>query len=265
MLCSAAEFPGSKSPVIGGFVGATEHGVTTTLGRGEAEQMAKAGAKVLHPASVRPAIRQGIPIVIRNSRNPGAAGTSIVRESPCDGHVMSIACRTDLTMLELAPRNTPVTSDFAREIRDEFQSGGVSFKLIATSSERLSLLADTAALTHDFQHRLGTLAQVEAQENTAMVSLIGQNAARNPSNLTRASQRLRRTRGGTTLAMCSDSRFAFTLTAEALKATVESLHEEFFAQPDPAFFVPDSSFVRVSGPEAHSTVGRRLVEAGSRA
>ena len=115
--------------VMGGFIGATEDGVTTTLGRGgsdytaaivgaalaadeiqiwtdvdgmltcdprvvsgahclrsvsfaEAEQMAKSGAKVLHPATVLPAVRQGIPIVIRNSRNPGAAGTRIVGRVP---------------------------------------------------------------------------------------------------------------------------------------------------------------------------------------
>ena len=160
---------------MGGFIGATEDGVTTTLGRGgsdytaaivgaalaadeiqiwtdvdgmltcdprvvpgahclrsisyaEAEQMAKAGAKVLHPATVLPAIRQGIPIVIRNSRNPGAAGTRIVRENPCDGAVMSIACRTGIALLQLVPRNTPVTADFGSEIWDAFQKAGVAVR-----------------------------------------------------------------------------------------------------------------------------------------
>ncbi len=192
--------------------------------------------------------------MIRNSRNPGATGTRIVRESPCDGQVMSIACRRDLTILDLAPRSTPVTSEFGRGIWDEFQNAGIGFELIATSRERLSLLADTAALTQDFRSRLALLGRVKAQENVAMVSLIGQNASRNPSNLTRASQRLRGTPGGASLAVCSDSRFAFTLAADALQATAESLHKEFFAQPDPTFFVPDRAFGRALSAEARSAI-----------
>ena len=103
--------------VMGGFIGATKDGVTTTLGRGgsdltasivgagisadeiqiwtdvdgmltcdprvfqggyrlrslsyqEAAALAGSGAKVLHPDTVTPAIRQRIPLVIRNSRRP---------------------------------------------------------------------------------------------------------------------------------------------------------------------------------------------------
>ena len=41
------------------------------------------------------------------------------------------------------------------------------------------------------------------------------------------------------LAWCSDSRFAFVIAAEAVNQAAEALHTEFFAQPDPAFFIPD--------------------------
>jgi len=228
--------------VMGGFIGASEDGVTTTLGRGgsdytaaivgaalaadeiqiwtdvdgmltcdprvvssahclrsisyaEAEQLAKAGAKVLHPATVLPAVRQGIPIAIRNSRNPQAAGTRIVRENPCDGAVMSIACRTGIALLQLAPRNTPVTADFGNEIWDAFQKAEVEFELIATSRKELSVVVDEASLTPAFLNRLRTLAEVEVRGDRALVTLVGQNASRNPSNLARASQQLGNTPG----------------------------------------------------------------------
>ncbi len=227
-----------KVTVMGGFVGATKDGVTTTLGRGgsdytaaivgaalaadeiqiwtdvdgmltcdprvvssahclrsisyaEAEQMAKAGAKVLHPASVIPAVRQGIPIVIRNSRNPGGAGTRIVRENPCDGVVMSITCRRGIALFQLVPRNTPVTADFGSEIWDAFQKAGVQFELIATFRKELSVLVDEDSITPQFLNRLSALAEVDVQVNRALVTLVGQNVSRNPSNLARASQQLR--------------------------------------------------------------------------
>ncbi len=285
--------------VMGGFIGATEDGVTTTLGRGgsdytaaivgaalsapeiqiwtdvdgmltcdprvvpgahclrsisyaEAEQMAKAGAKVLHPATVLPAVRQGIPIVIRNSRNPGAAGTRIVRDNPCDGVVMSMACRTGIALLQLIPRNTPVTADFGSEIWDAFQKAEVQFELLATSRKELSVVTDAASLTPDFLSHLRSLAEVEVQEGRALITLVGQNASRNPANLTRASHQLRRTSGdaGAVLGWCSDSRFAFVLSEEALIPAAGALHNEFFGQPDPAFFVPDRASVMVATPMA---------------
>ncbi|MCR4375617.1 MAG: aspartate kinase, partial [Acidobacteria bacterium] len=113
-----------KVPVMGGFVGATVDGVTTTLGRGgsdysaaivgactgaseiqiwtdvdgmltadprlvpgaklvpqlsfdEASELAYFGAKVLHPATILPAMARNIPVRILNSRNPEARGTLI--------------------------------------------------------------------------------------------------------------------------------------------------------------------------------------------
>jgi aspartate kinase len=282
--------------VMGGFIGATEDGVTTTLGRGgsdytaaivgaalaadeiqiwtdvdgmmtcdprvvsnahclrsisyaEAEQMAKAGAKVLHPATVLPAVRQGIPIVIRNSRNPHAAGTRIVGENPCDGVVMSIACRTGIALLQLQPRNTPVTADFGNEIWDAFQKAEVVFELIATSRKELSVVVDEASLTQAFMNQIRTVAEVEVQENRALVTLVGQNASRNPSNLARASQQLLHTPGGAILGWCSDSRFAYLLSAEALNAAAEALHEEFFGQPDPVVLVPNRASVFTPVPQ----------------
>ncbi len=212
----------------------------------EAEQMAMAGAKVLHPATVLPAIRQEIPIVIRNSRNPGAAGTRIVRESQSDGTVMSIACRTGIALLQVIPRNTPVTGDFGREIWDAFQKAGVRFDLIATTSKEISLVVDETALTPEFRTRLGALAEVGIKENRALATLVGHNASRNPSNLSRAYQHLRKTPGGGALAWCSDSRIAFIVSSDALNHAANALHKEFFAQPDPALFVPNRASVTLS-------------------
>jgi aspartate kinase len=282
--------------VMGGFIGATEDGVPTTLGRGgsdytaaivgaalaadeiqiwtdvdgmltcdprvvsnphclrsvsyaEAEQMAKAGAKVLHPATVLPAIRQGIPISIRNSRNAAAAGTRIVQENPCDGAVMSVACRTGIALIQLIPRIAPVTGDFGKEIWDAFQRAGVRFELIATSRKEISLVVDEASLTSDFRKQLEALAEVEVLGDRALVTMVGQNVSRNASNIARASQQLRKTPGGAMLGWCSDSRFAFILAREALNAAAEALHSEFFGQPDPLFFVPNRASVVQAGME----------------
>jgi aspartate kinase len=199
--------------------------------------------------------------VIRNSRNPGAPGTRIVRENPNDGAVMSIACRTGAALLQLVPHHTPVTADFGREIWDAFQAAGIDFELIAMSRKEISVVVDAASLTPEFRRRLDVVAQVEVEENRALITLIGHNASRNPCNLARASQRLCKTPGGAMLAWCSDSRFAFVLAGQALSQAAEALHSEFFGEPDPAFFVPNRACVMVMGSTASRSA---LVGAESR-
>ena len=73
-----------------------------TISYAEAAAMAKAGAKLLHPETVSPVIRQRIPIVIRNSRRPEIEGTSIVPSAQSGTNpVKCISCKSDLTVLEV--------------------------------------------------------------------------------------------------------------------------------------------------------------------
>ena len=53
-----------------------------TISFDEAAELAYFGAKVLHPATVLPAIQKNIPVYILNSRNPTCEGTRIVARAP---------------------------------------------------------------------------------------------------------------------------------------------------------------------------------------
>ncbi|HSW48836.1 MAG TPA: aspartate kinase, partial [Bryobacteraceae bacterium] len=135
--------------VMGGFIGSTREGVTTTLGRGgsdfsasivgagigaeeiqiwtdvdgmltadptilkggrrvktisfvEAAELAYFGAKVLHPATVLPAIEKSIPVMILNSRRPEVPGTRIIAESvSCANVIKSIACKRKIAVVNI--------------------------------------------------------------------------------------------------------------------------------------------------------------------
>ena len=54
----------------------------------EAMELSHAGARVLHPLAVQPAMKAGIPLLIKNSFNPSAKGTRI------EGATSSEICRT---------------------------------------------------------------------------------------------------------------------------------------------------------------------------
>jgi aspartate kinase len=158
-----------RTVVMGGFIGATQEGKMTTLGRGgsdlsaslvgagisareiqiwtdvdgmltcdprvmhggyrvralhyeEAEELARAGAKVLCPKTVGPAVRQGIPIVIRNSRHPELDGTRIGPEAACKpGAVKAIACKTGMTVVHLFVAETGILPSVTEGLSDLFE------------------------------------------------------------------------------------------------------------------------------------------------
>src|SRR6202034_1084620 len=68
----------------------------------EAAELAYFGAKVLHPATVLPAIEKNIPVRILNSRRPEVEGTLIVSDPPRSPlPIRSIACKRNITLVNI--------------------------------------------------------------------------------------------------------------------------------------------------------------------
>ena len=154
--------------VMGGFIGATEEGVTSTLGRGgsdftaaivgagigaeeiqiwtdvdgmltadptvmqggfrvktisfaEAAELAYFGAKVLHPATVLPAIEKNIPVRILNSRRPEVEGT-LHREGYGSLRELakSIACKKKIILVNILSSRMLMAHGFLRRIFEVF-------------------------------------------------------------------------------------------------------------------------------------------------
>src|SRR5206468_896552 len=73
-----------------------------TISFAEAAELAYFGAKVLHPATVIPAVERNIPVLILNSRRPEVPGTLIVGYAvPCKNAVKSIACKRGITLVNI--------------------------------------------------------------------------------------------------------------------------------------------------------------------
>src|SRR5207248_1192882 len=81
----------------------------------EAAELAYFGAKVLHPATVAPAIEKNIPVLILNSRRPEVAGTRIVSEAVrCGNVVKSIACKRKITLVNIHSTRMLMAHGFLR-------------------------------------------------------------------------------------------------------------------------------------------------------
>ena len=273
-----------KIVVMGGFIGATEDGVTTTLGRGgsdftasivgagigaeeiqiwtdvdgmltadptilpgghrvkiisfaEAAELAYFGAKVLHPATVIPAVEKNIPVLILNSRRPEVEGTRIVAEAvPCANAVKSIACKRKITLVNIHSTRMLMAHGFLKRIFDVFERLETPVDMVATSEVSVSLTIDNPQRISEICAELRAFSEVSLEENQAIVCLVGDNIRYTPGVAARVFRALE----SVNIRMISQGASLLNLScvvAEAdLKRAVTALHHEFFAQLDPAVF-----------------------------
>src|ERR1044071_3508013 len=74
-----------------------------TISFDEAAELAYFGAKVLHPATVLPAVQKNIPVYILNSRNSSCEGTRIAARAPQTRNFFkAIAAKKRITIVDVA-------------------------------------------------------------------------------------------------------------------------------------------------------------------
>src|SRR5690606_30735082 len=86
----------------------------------EASELASFGAKVLHPATIAPAVRRGIPVFIYNSRVPEGCGTRITAEAPRRG-VTAVAGKGMVTVLKVRSPRMLLAHGVLRRIFEVFE------------------------------------------------------------------------------------------------------------------------------------------------
>jgi aspartate kinase len=270
--------------VMGGFIGSTEDGVTSTLGRGgsdftasivgagigaeeiqiwtdvdgmltadptilagghrvktisfaEAAELAYFGAKVLHPATVVPAIEKNIPVLILNSRRPDVEGTRIVADAVrCDNVVKSIACKRKITLVNLHSTRMLMAHGFLRRIFEIFDRYETPVDMVATSEVSVSLTIDTTSRLEEILSELREIGEASVESNQAIVCLVGDNIRYTPG----VARRIFMALDGINIRMISQGasllNLSFVIAEADLRPVVEALHNEFFSSLDPAVF-----------------------------
>src|SRR5579862_7675558 len=203
----------------------------------EAAELAYFGAKVLHPATVLPAIEKNIPVRILNSRRPQVQGTLIVSDPPpCSTPIRSIACKRNITLLNIVSTRMLMAHGFLRRIFEVFDRYETSVDMLATSEVSVSLTIDNTRSLAAIQAELEAFADVSIQENQAIVCMVGENIRRCDNVSARAFAALDGIRPRMVSQGASRLNLSMVVTAPDLQRAVESLHREFFSTPDSASF-----------------------------
>ncbi len=203
----------------------------------EAAELAYFGAKVLHPATVLPAVEKNIPVLILNSRRPHVEGTRITAHSvPGKNIVKSIACKNKVTVLNIRSTRMFLVHGFLRRIFDVFDRYETSVDMVSTSEVSVSMTLDETAKLPAILKELGEFAEVAVDHNQSIICMVGEKIpvtagigarvfkALGPINVRMVSQG------------ASSMNFGFIVDSKDLTQAILSLHEEFFTDLDPEVF-----------------------------
>lgn len=146
----------------------------------EAAELSVFGGKVLHPATVKPAIRKGINVRVAHAQIPELSGTVILPNSERTPSIRAISLRKDQTLLTLKSMDMLHQHGFLARIFSILADYEISVDLVTTSEVSVSLTLDTASkasnkvqLSRDIILELSEFCEVEVERGLALIALIG--------------------------------------------------------------------------------------------
>lgn len=263
-----------KIVITQGFIGSTEEGVATILGRGgsdysaslfgaalnaetieiwtdvdgilttdprivpsaktlaeisyaEAAELSYFGAKVIHPATIQPAVEKKIPVWVKNTKNPSHPGTAILPSTLHQGP-RAFAIKKNIVIISITSSRMLNAHGFMAKIFNIFREHSIAVDLVATSEVSVSISVDRKEEAEVVVEDLGRLGAVNVQTGVGILCLVGPQAWTKGQALARVFKAL----GEMTIHLvslgASETNLSVVLNESDLAEALRRVHLEFF-------------------------------------
>jgi aspartate kinase len=138
----------------------------------EAAELAYFGAKILHPTCILPAKKRNIPVRLKNTMKPSAAGTIISNILPQDGF-HAVAAKDGITAINIKSDRMLLAYGFLRAVFEIFERYKTPIDMICTSEVAVSVTIDSSRSLEQITRELREFAQVEIEENQSIICIVG--------------------------------------------------------------------------------------------
>jgi aspartate kinase len=265
-------------PVLGGFVGASVAGLTTTLGRGgsdysaallgaaldasqiqiwtdvdgvltadprsvartelvralsfgEAYELARFGAKVLHWGTLEPAAAQDIPVHVLNARTPDIrTGTMITATRAGGRHVAGLAHCSDVAVLDVRARGVTGSHAFVLAALAWLERAAQAVTVVSLSPTRLTVTSADGALLRDGATVLRAFGPSAVLTGRSIVAIVGDQIAVDPDVWRIVRQQRPQPIELAIPAQSGQALLCVTSARQGLDL-LNALHAEFFSRP----------------------------------
>jgi aspartate kinase len=203
----------------------------------EAAELAYFGAKVLHPATILPAVKKNIPVLVLNSRNSSCEGTRITSLAPhCRSPFKSIAVKKKLSIIDVVASRMLMTHGYMKEIFTIFDKHQCAVDMVSTSEVSVSLTVDSNDNLPAIAADLGKLADVKYEGKKALVCLVGEDIRGKSGMAAQVFTAVRHINVRMISQGASEINMSFMIDEEDADEAVRALHAAFFKDPDPEIF-----------------------------
>jgi aspartate kinase len=197
----------------------------------EAAELAYFGAKVLHPATLLPAIHQNIPVYVLNSRNLKSTGTQITAQAPPSRDVFrAITAKTGISIVNVVASRGIMVHGFLRSVFEALDRHSTSVDIVAISEVSMSFTMETKRLPKKLLQELEEIADVTCEGQQAIICLVGEDIHGKPgiaasvfNTVAESKVNIRMISQG-----ASEINISFVVKEEDVPPAVRHLHAQFF-------------------------------------
>ena len=208
----------------------------------EAMELCNFGAKVVYPPTIYPAFHKNIPIKIKNTFNPEAAGTYITSGKSHNGKaIKGISSINDTSLITVQGLGMVGVIGVNYRIFKALAKNGISVFLVSQASSENSTSigvrnadADLACevLNEEFakEIEMGEITRITAETGLATVAIVGENMKHTPGIAGKLFGTLGR--NGINVIACaqgaSETNISFVVDSQSLRKSLNVIHDSFF-------------------------------------
>ena len=148
----------------------------------ELRELSYMGATVLHEDAIFPVRYAGIPINIRNTNEPTAAGTMIVAETPdydTDRVITGIAGKKGFSVITIEKDMMNSEIGFGRKVLEVLEENEISFEHLPSGVDNMSIVVATSSIEGRREKILGAINRmvrpdhISIEDGLALVAVVG--------------------------------------------------------------------------------------------
>jgi aspartate kinase len=184
---------------------------------------------VLHPSTILPAVDNGIPVRILNSRRPEGSGTRITAVGAAAGPALTgLACKRDVTVVDVTSSRMLMAYGFLRQVFEVFERYTTAVDVVTTSEVSVSVTVDDRRYLEPIAQALRAFGEVSIEPDMALLCAVGDRLRNEPEIAARVIGVLEEVPLRMISQAASRRNITVVLRQADLTHAMQRLHQEFF-------------------------------------
>lgn len=207
------------------------------LSYSEASELSFFGAKVLHPSTIHPAVKKGIPVRVKNTFNPSDDGTLVLSEKSNIKMIKAIAFRKNVVTITICSNRMLGAYGFISKVFQIFENLKIPVDIVTTSEVSISVTVNKDEYNSQLEADLSILGEVVVTDDNAIIAAIGEGIKQTAGIANRFFGALKGINISMVSVGASEVNLSIVVKETDLERAITLLHNDFFSgHLDPEFF-----------------------------